>query len=102
MYVIIKFDSLNQDYLPGLESLNQSEYFVNVTYPRFLSFPNSPSAATNANETRANADLLMEFRVGQSGLGDDWLYAYVPFEGWTQVGRYLEVRLHSARHRKGS
>ena len=37
------------------------------------------------------ADLLLELRVGRSGLGDDWLYKYHPNSGWTQIGRYLEV-----------
>ena len=59
-------------------------YFINVTYPRYLAIPqNAPTAGA--------ADLLLELRVGRSGLGDDWLYTYTPNEGWTQVGRYLEV-----------
>ena len=33
----------------------------------------------------------MELRVGRSGLGDDWLYKYIPGKGWSQIGRYLEV-----------
>ena len=42
------------------------------------------------------ADLLLEIRVGRSGLGDDWLYKYVPnggwiHGGWIQIGKYLEV-----------
>jgi len=32
----------------------------------------------------------MELRVGRSGLGDDWLYRYTPYKGWSQIGRYLE------------
>ena len=36
--------------------------------------------------------MLLELRVGRSGLGDDWLYQYVPGEGWEKIGRYLEVR----------
>jgi hypothetical protein len=34
--------------------------------------------------------LIMEFRVGRSGLGDDWLYEYVAGQGWNLVGKYLE------------
>lgn len=47
-----------------------------------------PDAARKLSQM--NADLLLELRVGRSGLGDDWIYTY---EGgkWTQVGRYLEV-----------
>ncbi|KAI0337868.1 hypothetical protein BDW22DRAFT_1339134 [Trametopsis cervina] len=70
------------DSLPGLEDLDKSVYFVNVTYPRFLSIPSAAHAD--------GADLLLELRVGRSGLGDDWLYRYVPDRGWAQVGRYLE------------
>ena len=77
--------TLIEDYLPGLESLDKSVYFVNVTYPRFLSIPQSAHSLTKA-------DLLLEMRVGRSGLGDDWLYQYVPGEGWEKIGRYLEVR----------
>ncbi|KIJ67199.1 hypothetical protein HYDPIDRAFT_127044 [Hydnomerulius pinastri MD-312] len=70
-------------YLPGLEYLNQSIYYINITYPRFLVIP--PSAADGSG-----ADLLLEMRVGRSGLGDDWLYRYVPSQGWELIGRYLE------------
>ncbi|KAI0694041.1 hypothetical protein BC835DRAFT_1033933 [Cytidiella melzeri] len=70
------------DHLPGLESLDKSVYFINITYPRFLNIP----SATKGE----GADLLLELRVGRSGLGDDWLYRYVPNEGWKQIGRYLE------------
>lgn len=73
-----------QDHLPGLESLDKSVYFINITYPRFLDIP--------ANAHAQGADLLLELRVGRSGLGDDWLYRYVPNDGWKQIGRYLEVR----------
>jgi hypothetical protein len=38
----------------------------------------------------AGSDLVMEFRVGRSGLGDDWLYRYTPDGNWTLIGRYLE------------
>ncbi|KAH8109066.1 hypothetical protein DFH11DRAFT_1516044 [Phellopilus nigrolimitatus] len=73
------------DHLPGLENLDKSVYFVNVTYPRFLSLSSAAKVASGSA-----ADLLFELRVGRSGLGDDWLYAYTPNEGWIQVGRYLE------------
>lgn len=73
-----------QDHLPGLESLDKSVYFINITYPRFLDIPSNAHAQ--------GADLLLELRVGRSGLGDDWLYRYVPNDGWKQIGRYLEVR----------
>lgn len=59
-------------------------FFVNVTYPRFLSIPDSARGDPGA-------DLLLELRVGRSGLGDDWLYKYSPGSGWLQIGRYLEV-----------
>ncbi|EGO23046.1 hypothetical protein SERLADRAFT_471713 [Serpula lacrymans var. lacrymans S7.9] len=71
------------DYLPGLESLVDSVNFINITYPRFLVIPSSAAGSTGA-------DLLLEMRVGRSGLGDDWLYRYVPNEGWELTGRYLE------------
>ncbi|EMD35763.1 hypothetical protein CERSUDRAFT_115715, partial [Gelatoporia subvermispora B] len=69
------------DYLPGLESLDKSVYFINVTYPRFLRVPSGLSS---------DSDLLFEMRVGRSGLGDDWLYRYTPNVGWSLIGRYLE------------
>ncbi|KAK7681824.1 hypothetical protein QCA50_015171 [Cerrena zonata] len=71
------------DHLPGLESIDKNTFFINVTYPRFLSIP--PSATD-----KSGADLLLELRVGRSGLGDDWLYKYVPKKGWLQIGRYLQ------------
>ncbi|KAI5121544.1 hypothetical protein M0805_002603 [Coniferiporia weirii] len=73
------------DYLPGLEDLDKSIYFINITYPRFLSLSAAAKAAS-----QSTADLLLELRVGRSGLGDDWLYAYTPNVGWSQIGRYLE------------
>ncbi|KAI0739434.1 hypothetical protein C8Q80DRAFT_1274495 [Daedaleopsis nitida] len=72
------------DQLPGTESLDKSVYFVNVTYPRFLSIPES------AKSHSGGADLILELRVGRSGLGDDWLYKYTPSEGWAQIGKYLQ------------
>ncbi|TBU45349.1 hypothetical protein BD309DRAFT_1017869 [Dichomitus squalens] len=71
------------DQLPGAESLDKSVYFINVTYPRFLSLPSTKVKA-------GGADLLFELRVGRSGLGDDWLYKYTPNQGWSLIGRYLE------------
>ena len=73
-----------QDHLPGLESLDKNTFFINVTYPRFLSIPASV-------KDKSGADLLLELRVGRSGLGDDWLYKYVPKKGWIQIGRYLQA-----------
>lgn len=73
-----------QDRLPGLESLDKNTFFINVTYPRFLSIPASV-------KDNSGADLLLELRVGRSGLGDDWLYKYVPKKGWIQIGRYLQA-----------
>ncbi|PSR74487.1 hypothetical protein PHLCEN_2v9784 [Hermanssonia centrifuga] len=70
------------DYLPGLESLDKNVFFINVTYPRFLSIP--------TGGRKSDSDLLFEIRVGRSGLGDDWLYRYTPGKGWAQIGRYLE------------
>ncbi|KAH9895855.1 hypothetical protein C8Q73DRAFT_689790 [Cubamyces lactineus] len=72
------------NYLPGLENLDKSVYFINITYPRFLSIP------AVAQQHAEGADLVLELRVGRSGLGDDWLYKYIPNKGWTQIGRYLE------------
>ena len=62
---------------------------MNVTYPRFLRVPSAAHAAE---------DLIFELRVGRSGLGDDWLYAYTPGGNgkggtWGQIGRYLKVRV---------
>ena len=76
--------------MPGLESLDTSVYFVNVTYPRFLVIPEVAQIK--------GGDLLMEFRVGRSGLGDDWLYQYIPNTGWKQIGRYLEVNVKLAHN----
>lgn len=48
----------------------------NVTYPRFISKPNS--------------DLLFECRLGWSGDGDDFLWEYAAKSGtWTYIGEYL-------------
>ncbi|KAH7910670.1 hypothetical protein BJ138DRAFT_1152356 [Hygrophoropsis aurantiaca] len=72
------------NYLPGLESLDPNVYFINITYPRFLVIP------SYVPQPAPSADLLLEMRVGRSGLGDDWLYRYVPAQGWELTGRYLE------------
>ncbi|KAI0028407.1 hypothetical protein K488DRAFT_80693 [Vararia minispora EC-137] len=68
------------DHLPGTEHLNATEVFGSVTYPRFLSTPSILSPA---------ADLIFELRIGRSGLGDDWLYEYTPWKGWSLIGKYL-------------
>ncbi|KAF8590350.1 hypothetical protein K439DRAFT_1330017 [Ramaria rubella] len=66
-----------QNVLPGLENVNITEHFQNVTYPRFLSLP--------------SGSMLLEMRVGRSGLGDDWLYEYTGTDGkWKEIGKYLE------------
>ncbi|KAH8845723.1 hypothetical protein MCOR29_005070 [Pyricularia oryzae] len=49
------------DHLPGLP--NTHEHFGYVTYPRFI------------NSGRGQ-DMLMSFRTGKAGLGDDHLYVY--------------------------
>ncbi|TLS27075.1 hypothetical protein PpBr36_04715 [Pyricularia pennisetigena] len=49
------------DHLPGLP--NTHEHFSYVTYPRFV------------NSGRGQ-DMLMSFRTGKAGLGDDHLYVY--------------------------
>lgn len=80
--IFVELTTVLQNFLPGLEDLDVDTFFINVTYPRFLQIPNAKGASP---------DLLMEFRVGQSGEGDDWLYHYTPFGNWTLIGRYLEV-----------
>ncbi|KAH7349032.1 hypothetical protein BKA66DRAFT_477143 [Pyrenochaeta sp. MPI-SDFR-AT-0127] len=48
-----------------------------LTYPRF--------------ERIDNGDLLMEFRIGQSGAGDSWIHRYSSTSGqWSNVGKYLQ------------
>lgn len=48
-----------------------------LTYPRF--------------ERIDNGDLLMEFRIGQSGSGDSWIHRYSTTSGlWSNVGKYLQ------------
>jgi hypothetical protein len=79
-----------QSMLPMDRALDPDVHFVNVTYPRFLSIP-----STTSEPQSGLPDLLLEFRVGRSGLGDDWLYKYFPSVGhtpgkWQLVGKYLE------------
>lgn len=48
-----------------------------LTYPRF--------------ERIDNGDLLMEFRIGQSGAGDSYIHRYSSTTGqWSNVGKYLQ------------
>lgn len=69
--------------LPGpAAALSRDPHFINVTYPKFVPLPSSSGQS-------GGADLLLEFRVGRSGLGDSWLYEYTPGKGWDLVGRYL-------------
>lgn len=51
--------------------------YTPLTYPRF---------------ERVSGDrLMMEFRIGQSGAGDSYLYLYTPSSGtWAPVGKYLQ------------
>ncbi|EIM80651.1 uncharacterized protein STEHIDRAFT_115529 [Stereum hirsutum FP-91666 SS1] len=68
--------------LPGLESLNETEFFGDVTYPRFLFSSPDPT----------NSSFILELRIGRSGLGDDWLYEYnAENQSWTMIGKYLEM-----------
>ncbi|EPQ53231.1 hypothetical protein GLOTRDRAFT_140106 [Gloeophyllum trabeum ATCC 11539] len=71
------------NFLPNLTELDKDTYFINITYPRFLRVPEGLRGEDKP-------DLVLELRVGRSGLGDDWLYTYAPGEGWALVGRYLE------------
>jgi hypothetical protein len=73
-----------QDSLPGpASSLAHDPYYINITYPRFTHIPGHARWA-------GTSDLLLEFRVGRSGLGDDWLYRYTPHLGWDLIGRYIQ------------
>ncbi|KAL3424150.1 hypothetical protein PVAG01_03431 [Phlyctema vagabunda] len=48
-----------------------------LTYPRF--------------KTLSGGDMLMEFRIGQSGSGDSYLHRYSTATGqWSAVGKYLQ------------
>jgi hypothetical protein len=54
-----------------------------LTYPRF--------------ERIANGDLLMEFRIGQSGAGDSYIHRYSSTSGqWSSVGKYLQGQNNNA------
>lgn len=54
-----------------------------LTYPRF--------------ERIANGDLLMEFRIGQSGAGDSYIHRYSSTSGlWSSVGKYLQGQDNNA------
>ncbi|KAL5117496.1 hypothetical protein ACEQ8H_004661 [Pleosporales sp. CAS-2024a] len=54
-----------------------------LTYPRF--------------ERIDNGDLLMEFRIGQSGAGDSWIHRYSSTSGqWSPVGKYLQGQDNNA------
>ena len=67
-----------QHSLPG-----SSGPWTPLTYPRF--------------ERLANGDLLMEFRIGQSGAGDSYVHRYSSSAGtWTAVGKYLQGQDNNA------
>lgn len=54
-----------------------------LTYPRF--------------ERIDNGDLLMEFRIGQSGAGDSYIHLYSSTTGqWSQVAKYLQGQDNNA------
>ncbi|KAF1962491.1 hypothetical protein CC80DRAFT_487938 [Byssothecium circinans] len=54
-----------------------------LTYPRF--------------ERLANGDLLMEFRIGQSGAGDSYIHRYSSTSGqWSATGKYLQGQNNNA------
>lgn len=54
-----------------------------LTYPRF--------------ERLANGDMLMEFRIGQSGAGDSYIHRYSSTSGqWSSVGKYLQGQDNNA------
>ncbi|ORY35811.1 hypothetical protein BCR39DRAFT_512311 [Naematelia encephala] len=67
------------DVLPGLDSM-LDELSV-TTYPRFVSIPQDDGGG-----------LLLEFRTGLSGQGDDWLFAYSGSSNghWIRKGKYLQ------------
>lgn len=57
--------------------------FTPLTYPRF--------------ERIDAGDLLMEFRIGQSGAGDSYLHRYSARTGqWRSVGKYLQGQENNA------
>ncbi|KAF7416174.1 hypothetical protein PC9H_002437 [Pleurotus ostreatus] len=92
----VVFTSSILNFLPGLSSIEKSTHFSNVTYPRFLDIPRQAQKLIPAIGTVGTPDLLLELRVGRSGLGDDWLYHYYPADietnqsgRWVEVGKYL-------------
>ncbi|EEU39056.1 uncharacterized protein NECHADRAFT_43140 [Fusarium vanettenii 77-13-4] len=51
--------------------------YTPLTYPRF--------------ESLSNGDMLMEFRIGQSGAGDSYIHRYSSSTGkWQAYGKYIE------------
>ncbi|KAF2245927.1 hypothetical protein BU26DRAFT_432130 [Trematosphaeria pertusa] len=67
-----------QHSLPG-----SSGPWTPLTYPRF--------------ERLANGDMLMEFRIGQSGAGDSYVHRYSSTSGqWSNVGKYLQGQDNNA------
>ncbi|TFL03086.1 hypothetical protein BDV98DRAFT_565386 [Pterulicium gracile] len=73
------------------EALDPEIHFINITYPRFLATPSNVQSILPGMP-----DLLLEFRVGRAGIGDDWLYKYLPSTTsgepgvWELVGKYLQ------------
>lgn len=54
-----------------------------LTYPRFERLP--------------SGDMLMEFRIGQSGAGDSYIHRYSSSTGqWSSVGKYLQGQDNNA------
>lgn len=54
-----------------------------LTYPRF--------------ERLVNGDMLMEFRIGQSGAGDSYIHRYSATSGqWSAAGKYLQGQDNNA------
>ncbi|KAF2002599.1 hypothetical protein P154DRAFT_593595 [Amniculicola lignicola CBS 123094] len=54
-----------------------------LTYPRF--------------ELLSGGDLLMEFRIGQSGAGDSYIHRYTSSTGqWSNIGKYLQGQDNNA------
>lgn len=78
------------DYLPGLPSTHT--HFGYVTYPRFIP---------------AESDLLVSFRDGKAGLGDDHLYIYrastgfFSFIGTHLTGVHSNPYVHGMDYRDG-
>ncbi|KAF9495547.1 hypothetical protein BDN71DRAFT_1506683 [Pleurotus eryngii] len=92
----VLFTSSILNFLPGLSSIDKPTHFSNVTYPRFLDIPRQAQKLIPGIGAGGTPDLLLELRVGRSGLGDDWLYHYYPADKntnqggrWVEVGKYL-------------